>query len=452
MQLKPRAIFLATTFLGCVSTNAVAQQADASASLADIDGNSGNPGEDPFEIGVFGGGILLSHLDLAAGTVENNDVALEGGLRLGLFPLDYLGLELEGSGVLRGRPSEGSATIGVGRAHLIGQIPLGRVAPFAVVGGGFMGGECPAGDCSGQFGGRDLEGLFHFGVGAKVGLSDSLQVRLDVRDNIVNGDHLPDALLGLALTFGLGEEEQPAPPPALFDTDGDGKTDDVDRCPNEASDSPDGCPDPDPDHDGITKEDDKCPDVAGIAPDGCPDPDPDHDGIAKEDDKCPDVAGIAPDGCPDPDPDHDGIAKAADKCPEEPETKNDFEDTDGCPDEVPEKIKKFSGVIGGIQFDLGKATIRPASFPTLDEAVGTLKEYPALRVRVSGHTDSTGNDNRNLELSKARAQAVADYFVSKGIEASRIETVGEGSSRPIADNATLAGRTQNRRIEFQVIQ
>lgn len=395
MQLKPRAIFLATTFLGCVSTNAVAQQADASASLADIDG-SGNPGEDPFEIGVFGGGMWLSDLSLAARTVENNDVALEGGLRLGLFPLDYLGLELEGSGVLRGRPSEGSATIGVGRAHLIGQIPLGRVAPFAVVGGGFMGGECPAGDCSGQFGGRDLEGLFHFGVGAKVGLSDSLQVRLDVRDNIVNGEHLPDALLGLALTFGLGEEEQPAPPIAQVDTDGDGKTDDVDRCPNEASDRPDGCPDPDPDHDGIAKEDDKC--------------------------------------------------------PEEPETKNDFEDTDGCPDEVPEKIKKFSGVIGGIQFDLGKATIRPASFPTLDEAVATLKEYPALRVRVSGHTDSTGNDNRNLELSKARAQAVADYFVSKGVEASRIETVGEGSARPIADNATLAGRTQNRRIEFQVIQ
>lgn len=456
MQLKPRYAFIAVGFLSCLTTPALAQEAGASASLSDVDAHAdggGSPGEDLFELGVFGGAMLMSERATAAapGSPELDAFGLEGGLRVGIYPIDYMGLELEGAGILTGHSGDETSTIGAGRAHLVGQLPLGRVTPFLVVGGGFLGGECPADGCSGQFGGRELDGLFHFGAGVKVGLTDGLHVRLDLRDNIVDGDHLPEALLGLAFTFDVGGSE-PAPAPEPMDSDGDGITDDVDECPNEPANTENGCPVPDTDGDGKADDVDQCPNEPSDREDGCPDPDPDGDGIIGDADKCPDVAGIAPDGCPDLDPDKDGIIGDADKCPNAPETVNGYEDTDGCPDEVPEKIQKFSGVIAGIQFDLGKATIRRASHPTLDEAVETLKEYPNLRLRISGHTDSTGSDQKNLDLSKARAQAVADYFVSKGIEAGRLETVGEGSATPIADNATAAGREQNRRIEFKVVQ
>ena len=164
------------------------------------------------------------------------------------------------------------------------------------------------------------------------------------------------------------------------------------------------------------------------------------------------MAGIPPDGCPDPDPDKDGVVGDADQCPAKPETKNGFEDADGCPDEIPEEVKKFTGVIEGIEFDFAKATIRPTSFPVIDEAVKVLQTYPSLRLRISGHTDSVGSEERNKQLSQDRAQAVADYLTEKGVAADRLEVIGRGPDKPVADNDTPAGRQQNRRIEFEVIQ
>ena len=140
-----------------------------------------------------------------------------------------------------------------------------------------------------------------------------------------------------------------------------------------------------------------------------------------------------------------------DRCPKDAETKNNFEDQDGCPDEVPEVVKKFTGVIKGINFDSGKAKIRSSSFPLLDDAVGVLKQYPTLRLRVSGHTDNKGKKAKNQKLSEDRAAAVKEYLVSKGIESTRVETRGVGPDEPIADNKTNAGRTQNRRIEFELL-
>jgi OOP family OmpA-OmpF porin len=192
--------------------------------------------------------------------------------------------------------------------------------------------------------------------------------------------------------------------------------------------------------------------VVGIAPDGCPDPDADKDGVLGDTDKCPDIAGIPPDGCPDPDPDGDGIVGDKDKCPKTAETVNGFEDKDGCPDTLPEKIKKFTGVVHGIEFDTGKATIRPHSYPILDGALAVLKEYPDVELRIAGHTDSQGSPERNRELSLARAESVASYFTSRGIERDRLQTVGHGPDKPIADNGTRDGRQRNRRIEFEVIQ
>jgi OOP family OmpA-OmpF porin len=141
-----------------------------------------------------------------------------------------------------------------------------------------------------------------------------------------------------------------------------------------------------------------------------------------------------------------------DKCPEQPETKNGFEDADGCPDELPKEVAKFSGVIKGIQFDFGKATIRRESNKLLDEAVKVLQTYPELRIQISGHTDNVGEPAKNLELSQARADSVKAYFTGKGIDAGRIETRGAGETEPVADNATDAGRQQNRRIEFKLLQ
>ena len=156
-------------------------------------------------------------------------------------------------------------------------------------------------------------------------------------------------------------------------------------------------------------------------------------------------------GCPDPDPDRDGISGDADKCPNEPETKNGFEDADGCPDTIPDKVKKFSGVVKGIEFDRGKDTIRPVSTPVLDEALAVLKEYATIKIQISGHTDTDGEHDKNVDLSQRRADAVKAYFVGKGVDAGRIQTRGVGPDEPIADNKTAAGKQKNRRIEFKVL-
>ena len=98
---------------------------------------------------------------------------------------------------------------------------------------------------------------------------------------------------------------------------------------------------------------------------------------------------------------------------------NGFEDSDGCLDTLPEKVKKYSGVVPGIEFDLAKATIRPTSRPTLDEAASVLSEYSVLRISITGHTDDIGDRKKNLDLSKDRADAVKTYLVGKGIDETR---------------------------------
>jgi OOP family OmpA-OmpF porin len=79
----------------------------------------------------------------------------------------------------------------------------------------------------------------------------------------------------------------------------------------------------------------------------------------------------------------------------------------------------------------------------------TLK--PGMKIEISGHTDSDGDDAKNLELSKQRAQAVKDYLVAKGIAAVRISAIGLGETKPVGDNATVAGKAKNRRTEVKVL-
>ncbi|URA09490.1 OmpA family protein [Thermospira aquatica] len=108
--------------------------------------------------------------------------------------------------------------------------------------------------------------------------------------------------------------------------------------------------------------------------------------------------------------------------------------------------------INSIEFEFGKANLRSAKMPILDRLAQILKKYSAYEIEVHGHTDNIGSEQRNLELSLQRAQAVKDYLVKKGIPARRMTTKGFGFQYPVADNATEEGRRKNRRVEFILIK
>jgi len=105
---------------------------------------------------------------------------------------------------------------------------------------------------------------------------------------------------------------------------------------------------------------------------------------------------------------------------------------------------------GTATFEIGSAELSAEAGGLLDQAIAILVENGSTVLTVEGHTDDVGSDGDNLALSEARAQAVVDYLVAGGIDASRLTAVGYGESRPIADNGTPAGRAQNRRIQFVV--
>lgn len=106
-----------------------------------------------------------------------------------------------------------------------------------------------------------------------------------------------------------------------------------------------------------------------------------------------------------------------------------------------------------IHFEFNRSVIRPISYPILDDVASLLMRNPQItRVRVEGHTDWIGSDSYNQILSERRARSVRDYLVQKGIEPDRLEAVGYGEARPIADNNTTQGRARNRRTEFTVVQ
>lgn len=109
-------------------------------------------------------------------------------------------------------------------------------------------------------------------------------------------------------------------------------------------------------------------------------------------------------------------------------------------------------VLNNIFFDLNKYELKPESSIELDNVVQLMKENPEIKVMISGHTDSTGREEENRQLSARRAQSVVNYLVQKGIQANRLKYEGMGSSKPIAPNSTEAGRAKNRRTELKVIE
>jgi OmpA-OmpF porin, OOP family len=101
-----------------------------------------------------------------------------------------------------------------------------------------------------------------------------------------------------------------------------------------------------------------------------------------------------------------------------------------------------------INFEFNRADIRPESQPIIDEIVKLLKKDPALGLTVEGHTDDVGTPDYNKSLSDARAKSVVAALVAQGIQGRRLDAVGYGEDKPIADNASDAGRAQNRRVEL----
>jgi len=258
--------------------------------------------------------------------------------------------------------------------------------------------------------------------------------------------------LGIAGIIGKKKEPKiipPPPPPVPLDTDGDGITDDKDKCPTVPGVLRyDGCPVPDTDKDGINDDDDKCKDVPGVARyQGCPIPDTDKDGINDEDDKCKDVPGVARyQGCPVPDTDGDGVNDEEDKCPNVAGTK----ENQGCPAVTEEVKRKVDYAANNILFVTGSYKLLPKSYKGLDEVVKILKDNSDLNLAIDGHTDNVGSDEMNQTLSENRAAAVKKYFVTKGIDEGRITSAGHGETSPIADNKTAAGREKNRRVEMKL--
>jgi OOP family OmpA-OmpF porin len=308
-------------------------------------------------------------------------------------------------------------------------------------------------------------------------------------DGVVDGDDRCPRLPGPA-------ENKGCPVEAPKDRDGDSIADPADACPDQAEDrdgfqDDDGCPEVDNDGDGLVDQADSCPNEAGPIPNlGCPITDKDGDGLADDKDKCPnepeDKDGFEDaDGCPDLDNDGDGVPDGTDACPGVAEDKDLFQDADGCPDPdndgdgVPDEgdecpnqpgvaesrgcPKRYSlvqvtkdriEIKKQINFATGSAKIvGPVSQQILSEVAQALTDNPGIkRVRIEGHTDSVGDDVKNLKLSQGRADAVRAALLKLGIDPGRMEAVGFGETKPIASNSTASGRAENRRTEFNIVE
>jgi outer membrane protein OmpA-like peptidoglycan-associated protein len=104
-----------------------------------------------------------------------------------------------------------------------------------------------------------------------------------------------------------------------------------------------------------------------------------------------------------------------------------------------------------ITFAVNQSALRSDFVDVLDSVAEVLKEYKSTMIEVAGHTDSTGTDSYNQSLAQSRAQAVSDELVRLGVQAVRIDTVGYGEARPIADNNSETGRQANRRVELTLL-
>jgi len=105
----------------------------------------------------------------------------------------------------------------------------------------------------------------------------------------------------------------------------------------------------------------------------------------------------------------------------------------------------------GLLFDVSRADVSAPARTNLENLAVILQKYPDTDILIEGHTDATGSEEFNLTLSQQRAQAIANQLAALGVSSSRFTIMGYGESQPIADNATVDGRTQNRRVELAIM-
>ena len=247
------------------------------------------------------------------------------------------------------------------------------------------------------------------------------------------------------------------------DSDGDGVPDHLDRCASTPAGVPvdaSGCP-LDSDNDGVTDNLDRCPDTpadarpvnpAGHAQAGCP-ADSDSDGVPDHLDRCPNTAAgtqVDANGCPvRRDGDGDGVTDERDRCPNT--AANTRVDAAGCP--LPEAPAVGAAlVLRNVLFRAATAVLLPSSNAQLDALATAMLSVPGALWEIAGYTDNRGNALSNLRLSQRRASAVLRYLAGRGVPAASMRPVGYGARNPVASNATLAGRAQNRRVEVRRLE
>jgi outer membrane protein OmpA-like peptidoglycan-associated protein len=431
------------------------------------------------------------------------DNAFGGGGQLGVFVLPWL--EIEGSGSYTPtNPTGSTATVKylpvIGR--LTANIPLAERAAI-LLGGGYArtiykpatGSSTEYNAAHGLLGFRvylasglnfRAEGTveytptqktltdkyFHFGAQAGLSYVIGKRPKDSDRDGVADGrDACPETPMGVQVDLrgcpvdsdhdGVADyQDRCANTPAgarvntngcPTDTDSDGVFDGIDKCPNTpagAQVDATGCP-KDDDGDGVYDGLDRCPNTpagASVDASGCP-LDSDKDGVIDLNDKCPNTpAGATVDssGCPK-DSDNDGVYDGLDRCPNS--AAGQQVDAVGCARLF--EPNKPTLVLQGVTFRTGSAELLPDSRTVLDIVAQSLIGNPEVRVEVAGHTDVTGSHALNMRLSQARAEAVMNYLISKGVPADRLTARGYGPDVPVATNATAAGRAQNRRVELK---
>ena len=198
----------------------------------------------------------------------------------------------------------------------------------------------------------------------------------------------------------------------------------------------------DSDQDGVIDKYDRCPGTpigAKVDAFGCP-LDSDRDGVFDYEDECPDTPfGVEVDkrGCPI-DSDGDGVPDYRDACPGTPIGVN--VDSNGCP------LKSTLR----LNFAFNSDKISQDSYSEIQRFADFLKENEAYKVQITGHTDSIGSAEINMDLSQRRAKMTKEALVQEGVDASRLTTRGRGKLEPIESNFTAEGRRTNRRIEIEL--
>jgi OOP family OmpA-OmpF porin len=315
-----------------------------------------------------------------------------------------------------------------------------RFSPYIHAGVGYLNAD-EAG------GGTDDGAMYSYGLGFYYDLfSSNIALRGEWRNRTDSAGpkQLTDSMFSVGLQLPFGDAA-----PKWVDSDGDGVSDGMDRCPNTPAgrevDSY-GC-ELDSDGDGVSDSADECPNTpAGVRVNsrGCA-LDSDGDGVSDDVDECPNTpAGAAVDakGC-ELDSDGDGVVDRIDECPNTPA--GDPVDKRGC-------TLRGEYVLQGTEFETNSDRLTAESVQVLDDVVATLQRYPDLEFEIGGHTDSTGAAEYNEGLSLRRAQTVHDFLASKGISESRMTVRGYGETAPIETNDTDAGRAANRRVSLRVTE